>query len=217
MEIKTFKVSGQQIKNQCYLAFQHNMGVLIDPAWDYHLINDFLLDNRITLKAVLLTHAHYDHTNLAAAFAQNKDVPVYMSEAEIIRTGFTCLNLIPAKHLEEFTIADFNIIPILTPGHTTGSTCYLMEQHLFSGDTVFIEGVGICDAVGVHQLFESVQLLKEYLPDHTLFWPGHSFGDDPGRELRFLLRNNIYFQLNKREQFINFRMRENGPNPFAFK
>lgn len=217
MEVKTFYVEGRQIKNQCYLVYKDNEGILIDPAWDFHLINDYLLDNRIFLRGVLLTHGHKDHTDLAAAFAERKGVPVYMSAEEVERSGFDCPNLAFTSHLVAFNVGGFSITPILTPGHTGGSNCYLIGRHLFSGDTVFIEGVGICDGEGVYDLFDSVQFLKGYLPESTMVWPGHSFGDEPGKELRYLLRNNIYFQFEKREQFADFRMRANRPNPFAFK
>ncbi|ASZ12604.1 MBL fold metallo-hydrolase [Chitinophaga pendula] len=217
MEVKMFEVSGSNIRNQCYLIYQQRKGILVDPAWDYHLINDFLLDNRIMVKAVLLTHAHPDHIDLAADFARNKGIPAYMSAEEIDKSGFSCPNLVSVRHLDTFTLADFNITPILTPGHTSGSTCFLLGPHLFTGDTVFIEGVGICDHRHAALLFDSIQLLKAYLPGRTLIWPGHSFGDDPGQELRFLLKNNIYFQFEKKEEFIDFRMRKNRPNPFAFR
>ena len=217
MKVKKFHVSGSDIKNQCYVCHKNNTGILIDPAWDYNLINDYLLDNRIVLKGILLTHAHDDHTDLAAVFSEAYGVPVYMSAAEIHQYGFKCPNLLSATHLEKIIISDYSIVPIHTPGHTIGSMCFLIDEHLFTGDTVFIEGVGICDNINVNLLFDSIQFLKQYLPASTIFWPGHSFGDTPGKELNFLLKNNIYFQLDDRSQFIEFRMRKNSFDPVAFK
>lgn len=217
MEVKLFRVSNENIKNQCYLIYEGNYGILVDPAWDYELINDFLQDNQIILKGVLLTHAHHDHTNLAAAFAEKHEVPVYMSAIEIRQYSFSCPQLVAVQHLREFVIDDFTVTALLTPGHTKGSTCYLIGEHCFTGDTVFIEGVGISDDLNVNSLFYSVQFIKQYLPAHTLIWPGHSFGQTPGKELSFLFRNNIYFLLNRREAFVEFRMRKNQPDPFAFK
>ncbi|RAJ27259.1 MBL fold metallo-hydrolase [Pedobacter cryoconitis] len=217
MEVKLFRVANENIKNQCYLIYEGNSGILVDPAWDYELINDFLKDNLIVLKGVLLTHAHHDHTNLAAVFAYKHAVPVYMSAIEIRDSGFHVQRLIAVQHLQEFTIDGFTVTALLTPGHTKGSTCYLIGEHCFTGDTIFIEGVGISDERNVGSLFDSVQFIKQYLPPHTLIWPGHSFGQTPGKELSFLFRNNIYFLLNRREAFVDFRMRKNQPDPFAFK
>lgn len=219
MEVKTFRVSHFSIINQCYLIYKNNAGILVDPAWNYNLINDFLAENQITLKGVLLTHSHEDHTNLAQEFSRKHHVPVFMSRVEIEYYGFDCFNLKRVDHLLEIAIDDFKITPILTPGHTLGSVCYLIEEHLFSGDTIFIEGVGICTGKGsdANEMYDSVQFIKNHINKNTLFWPGHSFGQSPGKSLDFLLINNIYFQLDKREHFVNFRMRKNGPNLFKFQ
>ncbi len=217
MNVETFCVSHQFIKNQCYFFYDDkDNGVLVDPAWNYHLINDFLVFNNIALRAVLLTHAHPDHTDLAQRFAAKYNIPVYMSAAEINDTGFNCTNLTAVEHLQIITAANsIKITPIITPGHTAGSTCYLVGQHLFCGDTIFMEGVGICE--NADDMFDSVQLLKSSLPSNTQFWPGHSFGQLPGKDLEFLLKNNIYFQFEKRKHFIDFRMRKNQPSQFMFR
>ena len=218
MVVKTFRVCNFFIKNQCYLIYENNIGILIDPAWNYKLINDFLIDNQINLKGILLTHSHDDHTNLAEEFSVKHKVPVFMSEIEIKEYGFNCLNLHKVYHLKEIAIEDFKITPILTPGHTSGSICYLIDKHFFSGDTIFIEGVGICIDKGsdANQMYDSVQFIKNNIPKKTMFWPGHSFGQSPGKSLDFLLINNIYFQLDNREHFVKFRTRKTGPNPFKF-
>ncbi|MGY3792654.1 MBL fold metallo-hydrolase [uncultured Aquimarina sp.] len=218
MNVKTFYVSGLSVKNQCYLIHLNNTGIFIDPAWNYDLLNGFLEENNIKLKAILLTHSHIDHINLANEFAQKYNVPVYMSKEEIDYYNFSCTNLIEVKHLQDIILNGFRIQPILTPGHTKGSVCYLIENHLFSGDTVFIEGVGICSVEGsdVHQMYDSVQYLKKSLPLDTFIWPGHSYGELPGKTLRFLLKNNIYFQLENRKHFTSFRMRKGQKNLFDF-
>lgn len=217
MEIKTFRVSQAGIINQCYLASQDNIGILIDPSWDYALINDYMTTHHIRPAGVLLTHAHFDHTDLAAAFANAYQIPVWMSDVEITHSGFQCPQLQAVTHLQEIVTEGIRIKVLLTPGHTPGSTCYLTGGHLFSGDTVFMEGVGICSEESVHDLYNSVQLLKHYLPAGTHFWPGHSFGEKPGKDLLWLKKHNIYFQLDDREHFCTFRMRKNRPDPFLFK
>lgn len=218
MNVKTFRVVNSSIVNYCYLLYCNQQGVLIDPAWDYCQIDEFMRDNKIFLKGVLLTHSHFDHTNLAEKFSKQHNVPVFMSRIEISHSGFECLNLRAVTHLENISMASFGIIPILTPGHTSGSMCYLAGKHLFAGDTVFIEGVGICSEKrsDAGQLFDSVQLIKETVSNDTKFWPGHSFGEPPGKDLNYLMQNNIYFQLDNREHFVKFRMRKNTPDPFSF-
>lgn len=215
--IKMFKVNNSFIVNQCYLIYKNGVGILIDPAWDYDLINEFLVQNNIHLKAILLTHSHIDHTDLAEKFATTVNIPVFMSNYEIEYYSFKMQNLKPVFHLQKMMIDAFNILPIVTPGHTIGSTCYLIENNLFSGDTVFIEGVGICDNKNAGKLYDSVQFLKVFLSNTTLFWPGHSFGSSPGKDLNYLLKNNIYFSFKNKIDFVQFSTRKNRPNPFLFK
>lgn len=215
--VKVFKTKKSYIKNQCYLIYNDRIGVLIDPAWEYDSINEFIVNKSIRIGAILLTHSHFDHVNLAEKFALKYKIPVYMSDDEVNIYGFSCSNLKLVKHLERISIENLKILPIVTPGHTLGSTCYLIENNLFSGDTIFIEGVGICNRNDAYKLFDSVQFLKNYLSNDILFWPGHSFGELPGKNLGYLRRNNIYFQFKKAQNFVEFRTRKNRPNPFIFQ
>ena len=219
MDIEVFRTSFSFLKNQCYLVHKDGKGVLIDPSWDFRLIDNFLIDNEIELLAVLVTHAHRDHTHLAGRFATNYGCSVYMSSVEMNHSGFRCPNLMAVKDLEEIEWGNFRVMSLLTPGHSPGGMCYLIGNHLFTGDTIFIEGVGACgdneNAAGA--LFDSVQKIKEHAMMTTCFWPGHSFGKPPGQTLSFLMENNIYFQLMDRSHFIKFRTRKNRPNPFGFR
>lgn len=214
MDVKLFNTSCLLIKNQCYLIYEGNKGILIDPSWNYQLIDHFLMTQGITVSAILLTHAHLDHTDLAEAFATKYHIPVFMSAREIADARYGCANLRAIHSEASFSVDAFTISPIFTPGHTHGSTSYLIGGHLFSGDTIFIEGVGIC--TDPHQMFHSVQTLKRRLSPSTQVWPGHSFGQEPGKSMEYVLRNNVYFQFEKQEHFVNFRMRKNQPNPFNF-
>lgn len=216
MQVKVFKVSNGKIKNRCYLIYRGRNGLLIDPAWDYELINRFLVEHNIRLSGILLTHSHRDHTDLAARFSASKGVQVMMSAKEIEASGFSLPNLVSLYHHHKVQTTIFQILPIVTPGHTLGSTCYLIGQHLFTGDTVFTEGVGLCTKENAPLLFQSVQRLKETIAPETKVWPGHSYGAEPGQSFAFINKNNIYFHL-KEAQFIELRTRKNQPDPYAFK
>ena len=57
-------------------------------------------------------------------------------------------------------------------------------------------------------MFDSLQFLKNHIPLHTKVYPGHSYGEEPGQTFAYLLKNNIYLQINSRDHFVAFRMRE---------
>jgi hydroxyacylglutathione hydrolase len=214
--VQLFEVTNGVFNNQCYLIHNQYEGVLIDPAWDYELINSYIKENGILLKGVLITHGHPDHIDLAEEFSEKNNVPIWISDIDVINFRLTYSKLQLVSHLQSFKIGTIEITPILTPGHTSGSVCYLIDKHVFSGDTVFIEGVGVCSKEGAANLYDSVQFLKNYLPVYSLFWPGHSYGVAPGKSISYLMLYNIYFQFNSKESFIAFRTRENQPKLFQW-
>jgi glyoxylase-like metal-dependent hydrolase (beta-lactamase superfamily II) len=214
MKIECFKVTNGFINNQCYLIHKNGKGVLVDPAWDFMQIHNFLLTNNIYVIGVLLTHSHVDHVDLVNDFAKKYACPVFMSAIEIDFYGFQSINLEQVEHLKIVNLEEFVIIPILTPGHTKGSICYLINEELFTGDTFFIEGVGLCDCIGgnVNDMYNSVQFIKSFVSDTTKFWPGHSYGKKTGQELKYIMKNNIYFMFETKSHFTKFRMRKNRIN-----
>jgi glyoxylase-like metal-dependent hydrolase (beta-lactamase superfamily II) len=86
-------------------------------------------------------------------------------------------------------VGNLSITVIHTPGHTPGSSCYLVEKNLFTGDTLFVGAVGRTDLTGgnLDTLLESLKKLIK-LPSDTTIWPGHDYGDTTtstiGREIR---------------------------------
>ena len=101
--------------------------------------------------------------------------------------------------------------PWLLPGHTRGGLCWLAGDHLFTGDTLFINGCGICTGRGgdAGEMFETMQRLQRLCRADTRIWPGHGFGEEPGQTFATVLQKNVYLQLDDREMFIRFRNRKN--------
>jgi hydroxyacylglutathione hydrolase len=215
------KVSKLSFKNYCYLIINtyNKKAILIDPAWEMEKNERQLEHHQVTLVSILLTHHHFDHVNLANSLALKYHVPVMMSKTEIEYYGFSCHNLSPIGQTNNITIEQIEILPLFTPGHTRGAISYWVADNLFSGDTLFIEGCGICIGHGgdPSQMFDSLSYLKAIIPIDTKIYPGHSYGKEPGLPFPYLLRNNIYLQFNNKQQFIDFRMRKNQKGIFDFK
>ncbi|MGA1823795.1 MAG: MBL fold metallo-hydrolase [bacterium] len=221
LEVRYIKATTHVTKNFSYFVFDRDAKdcVMIDPAGDPEQINSFLSNNHITLSKVLLSHYHADHVYLADYLAQEYDMQVFMLRTEIKYYGFDCKNLSAISDRDQILCGRYTINAIHTPGHTKGSTCYLAGNHLFTGDTLFIEGCGICFGKGAdpEDMFHSLQYLKTHIDPQTCIYPGHSYGKQPGKTFAYLLQNNIYLQIDDREQFIAFRMRKNQNKLFHFK
>ncbi len=207
--------------NYCHIVEDKasKAALVVDPAWELEKIANKLYKLDIELRAILLTHSHYDHVNLVGPLLKRFNPQVYMSKAEIDYYGFRCKNLNALNHMDEIALGDTDVTCLHTPGHTAGGMCYLLQDSIFTGDTLFIEGCGICNCKGgsPEQMFDSIQLIKAVVNPDTLIYPAHSFGKMPGQTLDFLMKENIYFQIEKKEFFVDFRMRENQKGLFNFK
>ncbi|HEV2963160.1 MAG TPA: MBL fold metallo-hydrolase [Candidatus Angelobacter sp.] len=209
------------MKNFSYLVFdpRHGEALVIDPAWELPKLEDALDLHQVLLKTVLVTHGHKDHIDLVKPLVEKYGCEVWMSERDSDFFSFQCDNLKTITTEQPFHTAQMKVVPILTPGHTMGCVCYLIEDNLFSGDTLFIEGCGMCFGKGSDpkSLFHSLQRLKTDVYPATKVFPAHSYGLQPGKELSFLLRYNPYLQFEEEEKFVAYRMREGQTGFFNFQ
>lgn len=220
INVQILRVQNFWIINYCYLVINDvtKSAVMIDPAWEINKIENSFREHNVHLGGILLTHHHKDHVNLADPLAKKYRVPVYMSQIEIDCYNFHCANLTPIKEFNAFNLDGIEINPIFTPGHTEGSTSYLISKNFFTGDTLFIEGCGLCkNNVAAGLMFDTLQMIKTRISLDTLIYPGHSYGQPVGKAFKFLDLHNVYLLINNRNDFIEFRMRPNQKKLFDFQ
>ena len=172
-----------------YLVAQEdsNEGILIDCASSNLLHKADKLG--ITVKAVLLTHGHFDHVSGCRTFAENyasfycseKEKPLIFSKEYLgIFGGVQVPRFEINRELqdgEEFELYGLNIKVISTPGHTAGSVCYIIDNCIFTGDTLFKGSIGRTD-LPTGNFAEIIKSVKEILSlkgDYTVYC-GH--GED---------------------------------------
>lgn len=204
MKIKTMVVGA--VGTNCYIVIndETDEALIVDPGDGARNIEAYLDENHLTPKAILLTHAHFDHIGAVKPLAQRYSLPVYMSEDEVSVAENPGLNLSvmlgssygvkpthTLKDNEKLNLAGFEITTILTPGHTKGGMCFYFEKDavLFSGDTLFYESVGRTDFPGGHmgQLVKGIREKLFVLPDNVMVYPGHDMPTDIGHEKQYNL------------------------------
>lgn len=200
-------------KNYTYLIqnISNNNAILIDPSWQQEKYDHLILKENLKLVAIFVTHHHIDHSNLAGKMAEKYKCPVYMVAEEIDYYSFTCANLYPIiADVEQLEVGGINVKIIRTPGHTYGGACFMIDANLFSGDTLFIEGCGMCNIDGgdPRKMFASLQMLKQIIPETTKIYPGHQYHHKIGKTFKEVMRINTYLGFNNEEQFVKFRMRD---------
>lgn len=208
-EVLVAEVGRRGFTNFNYIVFDRTSrdALIVDPAWEMDRLVAHIEQHRLRLRAVLVTHSHPDHLNLAEPFAERFDCPIWMSAEEVAWSGFrsTRLRCIDAPR---WRIGTLEVEALFTPGHTPGCVCFRVGDNLFSGDVLFAEGCGLClSNAAAGQMFDSLEWLKQQLPGRTLLYPGHSYGKTPGQLFASVLRENIYLQFRDADSFIRFRMR----------
>ncbi len=203
------------MKNFVYLlGAQHQREtVVVDPAWDVEAIVQTLADDNRTLSGVLLTHHHADHLNALEALLNRVDVPVYVQQLELgcseVLTPFVSA-VRPSKAGDTVMAGSLAVTCILTPGHTTGSQCFLAQNNLLTGDTLFVNACGRCDFEhsDAALMYSSLYNVLGVLPADVKVWPGHHYGDVTVSTLAREKEQNPYFQFSSAADFVAFRMRK---------
>jgi hydroxyacylglutathione hydrolase len=192
--------------------------IIIDPSWEHQGLEANLKKYQLDLAAILLTHGHPDHVYSVEILANTYKCPIWLHEQEFFDFGFSWPGhqFVPKG---EWEVGGLLVEPIFTPGHTRGGICYKIGDHLFTGDTLFVEGCGMCfdQYSSPYDLYDSIQLIKQACYPHTKIYPGHSYGIEPGCSFETVNYHNIYLKFTEQNKFVAFRMRKNQPDYFDFQ
>ena len=174
----------------CYIVYDDSLeGIVIDPGSDGEEIFDKIKKLGIRIKYILLTHCHYDHIEGLGILRKLTGAEVVASfECNLgIQSASINLSMLFSDQISEepadLIINDSDIIKagnmeikvITTPGHTKGGVCFLIDNELFSGDTLFLRSVGRTDFPGGSSatLIKSIKEKLYTLDDDTIVHPGH--------------------------------------------
>ena len=165
---------------------------VIDPGFGFDKLKVFLTYNKLTVKAIFLTHGHFDHIFCADELRKLTGASIYAHEAETeilesasnngsSRFGNNPFTLSANKFFKDGDVleaAGCSLRVIHTPGHTLGSCCLYDEKSsvLFTGDTLFNRGVGRADFYSgdERELLSSIKTKLFTLPGETVVYPGHN-------------------------------------------
>ena len=209
----------RQMVNFVYLIGDRQTGeaVVIDPAYDIPGILDVLEADGMRLTGALATHYHPDHVGgtmggfsiagvdeLLAATS----VPIHVQADEapwVLRvTNLADTDLVTHTSGDIVMVGEIPIELIHTPGHTPGSQCFLVDDHLVSGDTLFLEGCGRTDLPGGDPaaLYDSLTNKLSKVPDHAVLFPGHRYSAEPSATMEDTRRLNYVFTPKTPEQWL---------------
>ena len=181
-EVRIDKIVVGPYENNVYVVRAKGSGraVLVDAANEHDLLLD--VARATGVRRVLTTHGHFDHIQAVTALRDaGIDVAVAAADADMLPSYDEIIDDDAVIEVGDLRIRAFH-----TPGHTAGSTCFVLEGHpvCLSGDTLFPGGVGNTSLPGADfaQIIESVDRRLFTLPAGTLVMPGHGLDTTIGTE-----------------------------------
>jgi glyoxylase-like metal-dependent hydrolase (beta-lactamase superfamily II) len=171
---------------------------VIDPAYAPELLIRLAEGFGLTIKYIINTHDHYDHSggNHIVQKATGAKVAAHASDNPEV----------PLNDGDVLTLGELELKVIHTPGHTQDSICILAENKLCTGDTLFVGKVGGTDyGEGAHMEYESLHNKLMTLPDNTEVYPGHDVGGKPVSTIKEERETNPFIQQKSFHDFIHLK------------
>lgn len=190
-------------KNFSYLVADRktSTAVIFDPAWDTKRLFSKLKEDRLELKYIINTHAHFDHIEGNQELKSLTGAKIVMHESALASKDIGVRDGDVMKVSEGITLKFIH-----TPGHSPESMCIVVNDYaLVTGDTLFIGECGRIDLPGgdAGQLFESFQKLKK-LDNQLILYPGHDYGPVKYSTLGEQIKSNYTMAERTKEQFVQF-------------
>lgn len=181
MYIKSLVVG--QLQTNCYVVTDENTleCAVIDPGAFASVILDYIEDNKMKVKAILLTHGHFDHTGSVETLMKETGADVYINRQDCQSGAHSPLRYKEpqgTKYYSEgdvITVSGLKFEVMETPGHSPGSVTLRCEDALFTGDTLFRDSCGRTDMDGgsMETLLKSLKRLYDLEGDYEVY-PGHA-------------------------------------------
>lgn len=210
-----------QMRNFIYLIGDRESGeaVVVDPAYDAQGILDVLAADDMRLAGVLATHYHPDHIGGdMMGFSINGvrelqalspvPIPVHIQAVEEpwvkTVTDLSAADIVGHSSGDTLMVGAVKIELIHTPGHTPGSQCFLVDNRLVAGDTLFLDGCGRTDLPGGDPaaLYESLTQRLAQVPDDAILYPGHLYSAEPSASMGDTRKHNFVFRPRNAREWI---------------
>ena len=194
------KIINGPFQQNAYVIWNSTHSFIIDPGGDSNRIIDIIKLNDLSPSAILNTHAHLDHIGAISELIEYGQYPFYLhiDEIQLLNAAneYTAMFGVPRINipivdniLNVTSFLDFDgceIKVIETPGHTSGGVSFLIDSHLFTGDTLFSGSIGRTDLPGgnLDTLLNSIHMKLMKLEDSIIVHSGHGADTSIGVEKR---------------------------------
>jgi glyoxylase-like metal-dependent hydrolase (beta-lactamase superfamily II) len=190
--------------------------LVVDAAWEIPGLIQLAEQDGFTITKALVTHYHQDHLGGdfsgyhiqgAVELLERVKAKVYINKSEapfLARlVGLSASDIVKVEGGDKTTVGNIEVTFIHTPGHTPGSQCFLVDNKLVAGDTLFINSCGRIDLPGSspEDMYYSLKKLGE-LSDDTMLYPGHNYAEKPFATMAEQKRHNMFLRFQNLNDFL---------------
>lgn len=202
LHVETLK--GGFDSNFAYLVYdkQTKVAALFDASVKPEKVLERVKNLGLQLKFVFLMHSHFDHLVGAQQYKQ-LGIPLYAHVSLPLEVD------IAFKQNDTFMVGSYSFTVLHAPGHRFDCVLIHGEGKVFTTDVVFVGACGRCDLEGSEpkKMYHTLYNVFGSLPDDTLVYPGHDYGDTPTSTVGKEKKENPYLTCDSEEEFLRTRMR----------
>lgn len=199
------KLEVGKLETNCYVVSSNGVAFVVDPGAEAERIFDHCNSHSLKVEGILLTHGHYDHSGAVKKLQNLTGAKIYATaDCYDLANSYKSMAFafgavinkfdtdVIVKEGDNITIGDMNIKVVETPGHTKGGACFILEDNIFTGDTLFQTSYGRTDLpTGDYVALEkSLKKLFAIEGDYKVY-PGHG--------------SNTTLSIERQHNIINFQ------------
>lgn len=178
---------------------QTHLAAIVDPSWDLQVVFELLTKKKLKAKHIINTHSHFDHV-------LGNEEAAKVTGATIIQHSYSQLHKdVSVTGNDVISIGALNLRVLHTPGHSEDSICLIIDKEaVFTGDTLFVGGVGRIDLPGgnVKEMYLSLYRKVSALEDQLTVYPGHDYGPFPFSTIGKEKQSNFALQAKSEGEFL---------------
>ena len=191
-------------KNYSYLlsCLETISSIIVDASLELSRLQPFI---KTRPAAILITHSHHDHIKYINEYIEKYPEIKVIGHPKSKLNNTSESNYLPMEDSSIFKLGDLEIKTIHTPGHYYDSVCYLVDNVIFTGDTLFIGRTGrtLSKGSNISDLYNSVYKKLLTLPGSTIIYPGHNYGSKPTMAISENMKISNLLQASGEKDFID--------------
>ena len=191
-------------KNYSYLlsCLETISSIIVDASLESRRLQPFIKSRP---DAILITHSHHDHIKYINEYIEKYPEIKVIGHPKSKLNNSSESNYFPMEDSSVFKLGSLEIKIIHTPGHYYDSVCFLVENVIFTGDTLFIGRTGrtLSEGSNTSDLYNSVYKKLLNLPGNTIIYPGHNYGSKPTMTISENIKISNLLQASGEKDFID--------------